>query len=183
LVSITISGLPGSGTSTLVNMLSESLNWKSINGGQIFRELAKKNEMTLSDFGELCKSDSTVDMQLDAELQKRMLENHGPEIIESRLAGHWAHSLGIECEKIWIEVEPEERAKRVSKREGSDWIIKHEENKVREQLDSARFHKYYNIDISDMSPYSLIIDSTKLTAEEVLRDVIKHIKKGEKGAD
>ena len=68
MVSITISGLPGSGTSTLVNMLSESLNWASVNGGQIFRELAEKNNLTLSEFGELCEKDSTVDKQLDDEL-------------------------------------------------------------------------------------------------------------------
>ena len=183
MVLITISGLPGSGTSTLVNILSDSLNWGSINGGQIFRELAEKNNMTLSEFGELCEKDSTVDMQLDNELQKRMLDQFGPEIVESRLAGHWANRLGISCEKIWIEVAPEERAKRVSKREGSDWEVKFRENKARENLDSTRFLKYYNIDLSDMSPYSLIIDSTELDPDQVLLNLMNHLDSNKKVGD
>ena len=41
LLRFTISGPPGSGTSTLVSKLEESLGWRSINGGDIFREEAK----------------------------------------------------------------------------------------------------------------------------------------------
>ena len=51
---ITISGHPGSGTSTLVSGLVNHFNWRYLNGGQVFRDEAKLRNMTLEEFGELC---------------------------------------------------------------------------------------------------------------------------------
>ena len=72
MVKITVSGHPGSGTSTLVNNLVRSNNWTSLNGGDVFRLEAKNRGMTLADFGELCKSDLQVDKELDDLLKKKM---------------------------------------------------------------------------------------------------------------
>lgn len=176
MVLVTISGLPGSGTSTLVELLSQNMGWSSINGGQIFRELATKKSMTLEEFGKLCEGDPSVDKQLDEELINRMNETPGPEIVESRLAGHWAASQKIECHKIWINVDETERAKRVAKREGSQLDEQLEKNKAREKVDAARFQSYYGIDINDMTPYSIVINSTNLTPHEVVQNVVNHIK-------
>ena len=94
MVRITISGHPGSGTSTLVKLLSESKGWNSLNGGELFRQEAKRRNMTLADFGELCKNDLDVDRELDALLKQEMLRNdeQAPAIVESRLAGWWGVS-------------------------------------------------------------------------------------------
>jgi cytidylate kinase len=53
MVKITVSGHPGSGTSTLVSKLVQSYNWTSLNGGDVFRSEAKKRGMTLADYAEL----------------------------------------------------------------------------------------------------------------------------------
>ena len=42
MLKVTISGPPGSGTSTLVSMIAERRDWQSINGGDIFREEASR---------------------------------------------------------------------------------------------------------------------------------------------
>ena len=65
---ITISGHPGSGTSSLVQKLMEHYNWSSVNGGQIFRDEAKARNLSLQDFGKLCKDDEMIDLQLDEKL-------------------------------------------------------------------------------------------------------------------
>ena len=65
MVNITISGHPGSGTSTLVEGICRVKNWTSLNGGQIFRTEAKNRGISLSEFGDLCKKDSSVDESLD----------------------------------------------------------------------------------------------------------------------
>ncbi|HII37358.1 MAG TPA: AAA family ATPase, partial [Candidatus Poseidoniaceae archaeon] len=44
---LTISGHPGSGTSTLVAGLRNHHGWTSINGGEIFRSEAKKLGLSL----------------------------------------------------------------------------------------------------------------------------------------
>ena len=70
---ITISGHPGSGTSTLVSGICGEMGWNSLNGGQIFRDEAKKRDMSLSEFGILCANDFTVDKSLDEILKQKML--------------------------------------------------------------------------------------------------------------
>ena len=114
MVRITVSGHPGSGTSTLVAKLCSTLNWSNINGGDIFREEASRRGIPLEEFSRLCLVDEQVDRELDTELMRRMKIEDGPEIVESRLAGWWAQQLELECTRVWINVDEEERAKRVS---------------------------------------------------------------------
>ena len=122
MVRITISGHPGSGTSTLVNLLRESKNWTSLNGGELFRQEAKRRNMSLADFGQLCKDDLNVDRELDALLKEQMLrsDEEAPSIVESRLAGWWAYQLDLDIPRIWLEVDEMERAQRVQSREGGE---------------------------------------------------------------
>ena len=84
---ITISGHPGSGTSTLVQLLSQAKGWSSLNGGDLFRQEAKNRNLSLAEFGQLCKNNLDVDRELDKLLQNEMLreDNNAPSIIESRL--------------------------------------------------------------------------------------------------
>ena len=72
---MTISGHPGSGTSTLVNGLCDELNWKMMNGGQIFRDTAASKGMSLEAFGQYCIEDESVDKELDQMLANVMLSN------------------------------------------------------------------------------------------------------------
>ena len=92
---VTISGHPGSGTSTLVDGLCESLNWGKLNGGQVFRDMANQREMTLEEFGQFCIQDESVDKELDDLLSQTMQSENSPEIVESRLAGWWAYKRGL----------------------------------------------------------------------------------------
>ena len=98
--SVTISGHPGSGTSTLVQGLCNSLNWTKINGGQIFRDLAKEQGMSLEEFGQQCMDDDSIDQSLDKLLVDTMLSEDSPEIVESRLAGWWAFKNNLQCPRI-----------------------------------------------------------------------------------
>ena len=52
---LTVSGPPGSGTSTLVGKLCEDRGWSSVNGGDIFREEASDRGLTVGAFSARCK--------------------------------------------------------------------------------------------------------------------------------
>ena len=54
---ITVSGLPGSGTSTACDTLCEKLGWAYVNAGRIFRELAEESGLSLAEFGERAEVD------------------------------------------------------------------------------------------------------------------------------
>tara|TARA_B100001115_G_C15846964_1_gene427356 strand:+ start:164 stop:730 length:567 start_codon:yes stop_codon:yes gene_type:complete len=172
---ITVSGHPGSGTTTLVNLLEKELGWRSINGGMIFRNAAKKNNMSLVDYAELCLIDDKIDRELDDELIVIMKSSNGPQIIESRLAGHWAKNNEIPCKRIWLNVNEDIRAQRVQKREGGELAQVLFSIKQRIEKDNNRFKKFYNLSLDDMSPYSLTIDCNHKTPEEILKEVLRHL--------
>ena len=169
---VTISGHPGSGTSTLVEGLSKHFSWTSINGGQIFRNEAKERNMTLAEFGKLCSDDETVDLTLDEKLRAHILDN-STNIIESRLAGWWAYKLKSDCVRIWLNVSEQERARRVTIREGTTRYEAISANKARLLVDNERYQKMYGLTPDDPTPYTHIIDATGITAEEVLGEAIK----------
>ena len=52
-------------------------------------------------------------------------------------------------------------------REGDD-IRQLEESIIREEADRQRYTRLYGIDILSMEPYTTVIDSTNLTADEVV---------------
>jgi cytidylate kinase len=171
MVRITISGHPGSGTSTLVGRLQQHFNWSSLNGGQIFREQAQKEGVSLAEFGQMCISNLDVDRGLDEILQQRMLAGDA-DIVESRLAGWWAFRLNLECVRLWVNVSEDERAKRVTKREGIPFEEAVAANKKRLEVDLQRFHELYGLNPEDPTPYSHIIDASVLSIEEIVEKVI-----------
>ena len=172
---VTISGHPGSGTSTLVDGLCQHLHWKKINGGQVFRDLAKEKGLSLEEFGQYCSEDEAVDKELDALLTQTMLSDDSPEIIESRLAGWWAFKNNIDCARIWIDVSEDIRASRVVNREGGAHSEQLRLIRERMDYDGARYLRYYAIDIDSHEPYTYVIQSDDLNAVEVLEMVLEHL--------
>ena len=172
---VTISGHPGSGTSTLVNGLCHSLNWQKLNGGQVFRDMAEEHGMSLEEFGQYCIEDETIDKQLDEMLSKTMLSDASPEIVESRLAGWWAYKNDLNCPRVWIDVSERVRAERVINREGGS--MDERLNLIRERMeyDGMRYDRYYGIDINSHEPYTCIIESDDLNAQDVLTLVMEHL--------
>jgi cytidylate kinase len=167
LVIVTVSGPPGSGTSTLVKRIVNEYSWKSLNGGDIFRSEAHRRGLTVGQFSDLCKEDLDVDRSLDSILKKELQDTKGSEIIESRLSGWWAHMMEIDCLRIWVNVSPEECARRIQNREGGDFETQLQLSQQRQMNDKERYRILYDIDLDDMSPYSLIINADDIDADEV----------------
>ena len=172
---LTISGHPGSGTSTLVDGLCRSLNWQKLNGGQLFRDMATERGVSLEEFAQQCIDDETIDQELDALLSETMQADDSPEIVESRLAGWWAHKNGVQCARVWIEVSEHVRAARVVNREGGSIDDQLNLIKERMELDGKRYERFYGIDIESREPYTCIIESDNMGAEEVLSGVLEHM--------
>ena len=170
---ITISGHPGSGTSTLVDSICKVKGWSSLNGGQIFREEAKNRGMTLAEFGDLCANDFSVDKSLDEILKSNMQNPEGPDVMESRLSGWWAHLLNLDCFRIWLDVNEQVRALRVVNREGITLEEALLNNRKRSEIDLARYQEMYGLNPEDSTPYTHVVDASNLDSAGVLGAVLK----------
>ncbi|MDI3487129.1 MAG: CMP/dCMP kinase [Methanolobus sp.] len=161
-VLLTISGLPGSGTTTVSRLLSEKYGLEMISAGEVFRSLAKEYGMTLAEFGELAEFDDSIDLKID-ELQKEIARTRDNIILEGRLAGHMAEK----ALKIWIKAPVDVRVERIVSREGSSFDDKLAETIEREASEAIRYKTIYDIDINDLSVYDLVIDSQKLNQFQI----------------
>jgi len=167
---ITISGLPGSGTTTVSQILQKRLGMDFISSGEIFRGIAKELNLSLADFGKLAQSDPSYDRKID-ERQIELAKTKDNLILEGRLAGHM--SLEVPPSKkvlrVLIKAPLETRVRRIMARENQTSSFKFEldQTKEREESERIRYQTYYSIHLDDLSIYDLVIDSEKLLPEAI----------------
>lgn len=155
---ITISGLPGSGTTTLSRLVARALELERVPGGEVFRQLAAEAGMTLAEFGLYAQSHPEIDEELDARLTERA--RRGGCVVESRLAGWLATRAGLDALRVWVDCDDAVRAARVAERDGIDVDRARAENEARARLEHERYLAVYDIDLTDRSAYDLVLDSS-----------------------
>ncbi len=173
MVTITISGTPGSGKSTVAKILEKRLGLNYIYSGMIFRQLAEEHNMKLEEFGKYCEQNSEIDKKLD-DRQLEILKK-GDIILEGRLAGWIAHKNKIPALKVSIDTDIETRASRIVNREKGSVEFRKKEIIERERSEAIRYKNYYNIDLKDRSIYDIVIDSKDKTPNEIAELIIKKI--------
>lgn len=168
---ISISGLPGSGTSTVADIISQSTGFKIISAGVIFRKAAQDRGLTLAEFGKLAESRPVIDIELD-KLMMDEARKVDDIILEGRLAGEMCAYHKVEAFKVWIDADIEERARRVVKRESKplEQIVK--EIRDREECEWKRYMDFYEIDLKDRTVYDLVVDSTTIPADAVAKMIL-----------
>ena len=175
MVTITISGTPGSGKSTVGRLLSEKIGLKYVYSGDIFRKIAKKYNMSLEEFGSYCEMHKEVDKELD-DYQLEILRN-GNVIVEGRIAGWIAYRNNIPALKVILDADIETRARRIVNRESGDVERRKQEMLNRGKSEALRYKNYYNIDLKDTSIYDLVIDSADKTPDEIVDLITQKIKR------
>ena len=173
MATITISGSPGSGKSTVASLLSKKLGLKYFYSGEIFRKTAKKYNMTLEEFDLYCEQCRKFDKELD-DYQLKILKK-GNVIIEGRIAGWLAYRNNIPVFKIMLYADIETRAGRIVNRENGDLEERKQEMLKREKSEAKRYKNYYDIDIKDNSIYDLVICSTDKTPEEIVEIITQKL--------
>ena len=172
---ITISGLPGSGTTTISQLLEKKTGIPYVYSGEIFRKLAKKYRLSLEEFGKYCEEHREIDEELDR-TQLEILKK-GNIILEGRISGWIAYHNKIESLKVVLKADINTRAKRIVNRENGDIENRKKEIEKREKSEATRYKNYYNIDVFDLSIYDLVIDSSDKTPDEIVDIILKRIKK------
>lgn len=170
---ITVSGRIASGSTTLAQHLSEKLNWRHLEGGEIFWEAVRKR-MGLSEKDTDLRPDEE-DKLFDAKL-KQILKEEKHIVLETKLAGFNAQGVDgvfkvlVLCERDG-EDQPQIRIDRLVNREGISVEEAKEEVVHREKSDLEKWRKLYANGEStwvywDKKYYDLIINTYDKSAEQ-----------------
>lgn len=171
---ITISSLPGAGSSTIARLLAKKLHIKRIDAGEIWDKMAAERRTDLLGLSALAETNKLIDLELD----KKMLEYAKRKenlLLEGRLCGWQCCQNKIPAFKIWLKCPQGVRAKRVALREKQNFKKILKETQQREQSEAKRYNKYYNIDINDLSIYDLVVDSSKMKPDEIVGCILKKL--------
>jgi cytidylate kinase len=170
---ICISGMAGTGKSTLSKKLAEKYNLKCYSGGDALKELAKAEGYDVSCQGwwESLEGlnflkERVIDPKFDKAVDAKLLEyaQQGNVLLDSWTMP-WLLKEGF---KIWLMASIEKRATRVAER---DKITVNEAFKVLEEKEDrtkAIYKKLYGFVLGeDFAPFDLVLDTDNLNAEEV----------------
>jgi cytidylate kinase len=153
---ITVSGLPGSGTTSLSRYLSERHGFSMISAGEVFRQLAVEHNLELAEFGRLAEQDESYDKMIDAR-QKEIAAQRDNIIVEGRLSGWMVSDANL---KIWLFAPIGCRIRRIISRDHvADEKAAIAITVERERCEAGRYRSYYDIDINDLSIYQLVLNS------------------------
>ena len=166
---IAVSGKSGCGNTTVSTLLSQALGVTLIN--YTFRQLAAEKGMTLAQVIESAKTDDSYDMYVDSHQVE--LAKKEPCVLGSRLAIWMLKEADL---KVYLYASDEVRANRVFTREGGDLKQIQEFTAMRDSEDSRRYKKLYNIDNNAYSFADVIIDTSKYTPEQIVRQILDELK-------
>ena len=172
-VVICVAGLTACGKSTAARRLAKKYGLEYVSGGTALKELAlevgyqpKGNGWWETNEGIRFIEERLRDQQFDKKLDSQLLElaERGNVVLDSWTMP-WLSKKGF---KIWLEVSPRERAKRLASRNG----IRVEEAKrfihAKDEKTKTIYETLYGFRLGeDYSPFDLILNSETLTSNDV----------------
>ena len=171
---ITISGKAGSGKSTIAKLLSDKLNLKHYSIGDLMRAMAIERGMTLLELNRMAEKDKSIDFELDNKLRElgKTKDNF---VIDGRLTAFFIPDAHV---RVFLSANDILRAQRIlndKRQQEKSKSLKESINNIknREESEKKRYKKYYGVDYLDKKFYNFIIDTTKLSPNQVVDKLIK----------
>ncbi len=170
---ICISGMAGTGKSTLAKKLAQKYDLKYYSGGDALKELAKQEGYDTSvhgwwesPVGLTFLQKRTADPKFDKEVDDKLLEfaKQGNVLLDSWTMP-WLLKGGF---KIWLEASFEKRAQRVAERDNLTYAEAVEVLGEKEGHTKAIYKALYGFVLGeDLAPFDFVLDTDNLNADEV----------------
>jgi len=168
-----ISGMAGTGKSTLAKKLAKKYNLKYYSGGDALKDLAKEEGYDISVAGWW---ESAIGLQF---LQTRLSDPKFDRAVDDKLLSYadqgnvlldswtmpWLLKGGY---KIWLEASFERRAARVAERDGMTYEEALKMLDEKESRTKAIYKSLYGFTLGeDLTPFDFVLDTDNLNANEV----------------
>jgi len=164
---ISLAGDLGSGKSTVSKIIIDRLGAEYYSTGAIVRGVAEKHGMTVVELNKYMETHPEIDHEIDdglvalSDVDKLL-------IIDSRMAWHFTRGTF----KVYLSIDIETGAYRImnANRDGEHRATLEEtvkDTRDRRASEKKRYMEQYGVDIKDLTNYSLIVDTTYATPEEI----------------
>lgn len=176
---ISITGIPGSGKTTVRNAIADHLGLRRYSMGDVFGKLAQEHGMTIGAFNEFAKGKPAIDHEVD-EYQTTLAAREDDFIIDSRLAWHFIPRSF----KVFLDVDLDEGARRIfyakkahpeSRQDEPDYASEMDVRTAIERrlaADNERYKNLYGVEYLDHGNYDLVVDTTKIAQDEVVARIL-----------
>ena len=178
---ICISGMAGTGKSTLSKKLAEKYHLSCYSGGDALKELANAEGYDASrqgwwegPEGLRFLNERASDPKFDEAVDAKLIEyaQQGNVLLDSWTMP-WLLKEGF---KIWLLASPEKRAARVAERDKITFDEAIKVLKEKEDRTKAIYKKLYGFALGeDLAPFDLILDTDNLSADQVFEVLCKVI--------
>ncbi|MBE5742091.1 MAG: hypothetical protein E7360_02080 [Clostridiales bacterium] len=170
---ISLAGDLGSGKSTVSAILKDRFNAEIVSIGKIQRGMAAELNMDTCEFNKYQETHPEFDKILDGKLAEYE-KLDGNYIFDSRMAWHFVPSAF----SVYLACEPKEAARRVigANREDEAYDSVDEAYSrltLRRQREQKRYYDFYEVDITDLTNYDAVVDTTERTPEQVAEEIIR----------
>ncbi len=164
---ISLAGDLGSGKSTVSDILVKLLDAEYYSTGAIVRDIADKRGLTVVELNKYMETHPEIDHEIDdglkalSSVEKRL-------IIDSRMAWHFT----ADTFKVYLSTDAEMSALRImnANRRGEHNATLEDtlkDTRARRESEKKRYFEQYGVNIKDLSNYSLIVDTTYATPNEI----------------
>ncbi len=172
---ISVSGIVGSGKSSVSRAIAEKLGIERFYVGGIMREIAKERGVTFQELMEISKVDREIDLELDRR-QRALNERVGKFIVDSRLGFYFIP----DSFKVFLKVDISEAARRICGDDRDEEKYNNIEDAVtglnaRIASEKMRYKQCYDIDFPCEEKFDLIIDTTDMGVGEVVDLILDSI--------
>ena len=172
---ITIAGALGSGKSSTGKRVASELGYSHFSSGDLFRAIAKERGLSIEEINKQAELEQEIDHAVDERL--RQMADEMDFVIDSKMADHWMP----ESFKVYLALDPHTAAKRIYnhiKKEGrmsqDAESVEHvfETTAARQASEKKRYMTLYGVDVEDLSPFDLVVDTAPNTLGAVVRIVV-----------
>lgn len=176
---ISLAGDLGSGKSTVSALLCKALGAEYYSTGSIVRRIAEERGMTVVELNKYMESHPEIDTMIDDGIAALSSDPRSL-IIDSRMAWHFTKGTF----RVYLSTDIETSALRIMNagRKGEHALTLEDtiaDTRARRLSEQKRYSEQYGVDIKDLSNYSLVVDTTVATPDEISQIIISSLREWE----